>query len=166
MLAYDFSPLFRSSIGFDSLTRLIDGALQSEQSDSSYPPYDIVQPGENAYRIVLAVAGFAREDLSIETKPNELTITGRSKPENADAARYLHRGLAASAFTRRFQLADHVRVTDARLADGLLTIDLVRDVPEALRPRRIEIAKSGGGQRSALDGRNGKVIEGKAEAVA
>ena len=145
MRTIDFSPLYRSVVGFDRLADLLDAA--TTETANGYPPYNIERTAENAYRIEIAVAGFKPEDLNIEVKENLLTVQGR-KVANDEAKRYLHRGLAERNFERRFQLADYVVVTDAGLADGLLSISLKRELPEALKPRRIEIgvapAKDGG----------------------
>jgi molecular chaperone IbpA len=138
MRTVDFSPLYRSAVGFDRLAALLEAAARSE-GPSGYPPYNIETVGENAYRIEIAVAGFKPEELNIEAKENTLTVTGR-KTANDDTRRYLHRGLAERNFERRFQLADYVVVTGAELADGLLAISLERQLPEALKARRIEIA--------------------------
>jgi len=140
MMSFDFSPLYRSTIGFDRLADLFDTALSAEVS--SFPPYNIESSGENAYRITMAVAGFGDGDLSVVQDGNVLVVTGKGR-NDADKAQYLYRGIAGRDFERRFQLAEHVRVGEARLEHGLLTIDLVRELPEALRPRRIEIGKSG-----------------------
>jgi len=139
MRHFDLSPLYRSTIGFDRMFQLLDQATGPEAT--SYPPYNIERTDENAYRISLAVAGFAEADLSIEVKENSLTVTGEKKAEN-DAPRreVLHQGIAARAFVRRFHLADYVQVTGATLENGLLHIDLVREVPEAKKPRLIPIA--------------------------
>lgn len=137
MRTIDFSPLYRSVVGFDRLADLLDSA--STEAATGYPPYNIERTGENAYRIEIAVAGFKTEDLNIEVKENLLTVQGR-KVANDETKRYLHRGLAERNFERRFQLADYVVVTDAALADGLLSISLQRELPEALKPRRVEIA--------------------------
>ena len=140
MRTYDFSPLYRSAVGFDRLANLLENAARSSQ-DSGYPPYNIETLGENAYRIEIAVAGFTPDELNIEVKENLLTVTGR-KSANDDVVpqkTYLHRGLAERDFERRFQLADYVVVTDANLVNGLLTITLKRELPEALKPRRVEI---------------------------
>ncbi|MEJ2817263.1 Hsp20 family protein [Caulobacter sp. CCG-8] len=139
MRTIDLSPLYRSVVGFDRLAALLDAA--SNEAASGYPPYNIERTAENAYRIEIAVAGFKPEELGIEVKENLLTVTGR-KPANDETKRYLHRGLAERNFERRFQLADYVVVTDAALSDGLLSISLKRELPEALKPRTIEI-KSG-----------------------
>ena len=141
MRTIDFSPLYRSAVGFDRLAALLDAAAASD-SASGYPPYNIERTDENAYRIEIAVAGFKPEDLTIEVKENVLTVQGR-KPANDESRRYLHRGLAERSFERRFQLADHVLVVDAALNDGLLTVSLKRELPEQLKPRQIEI-KTGG----------------------
>ena len=137
MRTTDFSPLYRSMVGFDRLAMLLDAASKSEAA-SNWPPYNIETMGENAYRIEIAVAGFKPEELNVEVKEGTLTVSGR-KTANDDGKRYLHRGLAERNFERRFQLADYVLVTDARLQDGLLQIDLKRELPEAMKPRRIEI---------------------------
>jgi len=137
MRTIDFSPLYRSAVGFDRLAALLDAAAASD-SASGYPPYNIETTGENAYRIEIAVAGFKPEDLTIEAKENVLTVQGR-KAANDENRRFLHRGLAERNFERRFQLADHVAVVDAQLTDGLLAISLKRELPEQLKPRRVEI---------------------------
>jgi molecular chaperone IbpA len=136
MRTIDFAPLYRSVVGFDRLASLLDAA--SAEAASGYPPYNIERTDENAYRIEMAVAGFRPEELNIEVKENLLTVQGR-KAANDETRRYLHRGLAERNFERRFQLADYVVVTEAKLADGLLSVSLKRDLPEALKPRRIEI---------------------------
>ncbi|MER9894764.1 Hsp20 family protein [Mesorhizobium sp. M0119] len=133
--AFDFSPLYRSSIGFDRVFNLLENA---PQAFDAWPPYDIARSGESNYRVTIAVAGFSENDLEITHEPNLLIVSGRYKdPDNAE---YLHRGLAARPFTRRFELADHVKVASASLDNGLLSIDLVREVPEEMKPRRIAIA--------------------------
>ena len=136
MRTVDFSPLYRSVVGFDRLADLLDSA--SADAANGYPPYNIERTDQNAYRVEIAVAGFKPEELSIEVKENLLTVQGR-KPANDEARRFLHRGLAERNFERRFQLADYVVVTDAALSDGLLSISLVRELPEQLKPRRIDI---------------------------
>ncbi|MDF1601820.1 Hsp20 family protein [Mesorhizobium sp. YIM 152430] len=134
----DFSPLYRSTVGFDRLFTMLDSLAQPDNGQS-YPPYNIERTGEDAYRISMAVAGFAEDDISIEAHRNVLTIKGE-KPETQDeASEFLHRGIAARAFERRFQLADHVEVVGALLKNGLLHIDLKRSVPEEMKPRKIEI---------------------------
>jgi len=137
MRTLDFSPLYRSVVGFDRLADLLDAA--TTETTNGYPPYNIERTDENAYRIEIAVAGFKPEDLSIEVKEDLLTVQGR-KVANDEPKRYLHRGLAERNFERRFQLADYVVVTDASLADGLLSLSLRRELPEALKPRKIEIS--------------------------
>ena len=137
MRTVDFSPLYRSVVGFDRLAALLDAAA-AQESSQGYPPYNIERTDENAYRIEIAVAGFRPEELNIEVKENLLTVQGR-KAANDENRRFLHRGLAERNFERKFQLADYVVVTDASLADGLLSISLKRELPEALKPRRIEI---------------------------
>jgi len=136
MRTIDFAPLYRSVVGFDRLADLLDTA--TAETATGYPPYNIERTDENAYRIDIAVAGFRPDELEIEVKENLLTVTGR-KAANEEPRRYLHRGLAERDFQRRFQLADYVLVTDANLADGLLSVTLKRELPEALKPRRIEI---------------------------
>jgi molecular chaperone IbpA len=138
MNGFDFSPLFRSTIGFDRLTRLMDTASQVD-AGSAYPPYNIEATGENAYRLTMAVAGFGSDDLEITAKEGALVVTGKAQKDE-EGKQYLHRGIARRAFERRFQLADHIRVGGASLDNGLLHVDLVREVPEALKPRKIEIA--------------------------
>lgn len=138
MRNFDTAPLYRSIVGFDRLAALLDAAAKTEAA-SGYPPYNIESVGENAYRIELAVAGFGPGELSIEARENVLTVTGRKADNDADR-RYLHRGLAARNFERRFQLADYVVVTDAQLANGLLAISLKRELPESLKPRQIPIS--------------------------
>jgi molecular chaperone IbpA len=143
MRTLDFSPLFRSTVGFDRMSRLMDTALQLDESSPSYPPYNIEKRGEHDYRITMAVAGFAEDDLEITQTEGTLIVRGRAKQED-EQSQYLYRGIAGRAFERRFQLADYIRVTGANLTNGLLHIDMVREVPEQLKPRTIEIA---GGQQ-------------------
>ena len=137
MRTIDFSPLYRSVVGFDRLASLLETA--SVDAAAGYPPYNIERTDENAYRVEIAVAGFRPEELNIEVKENLLTVQGR-KAANDDQRRFLHRGLAERNFERRFQLADYVVVTEAKLADGLLSISLKRELPEALKPRTIAIS--------------------------
>ncbi len=134
--SYDYAPLYRSSVGFDRVFNLLENA-QRAPSISDWPPYDIVKTGDNNYRISIAVAGFAQDDLDITFQSNLLTVSGK-KQETANEG-YLHRGIAGRPFEHRFELADHVRVNGADLRNGLLSIDLVREVPEALKPRKIDI---------------------------
>ena len=137
MRTIDFSPLYRSVVGFDRLAQILETATVDQAS--GYPPYNIERTDEDAYRIEIAVAGFRSEVLNVEVKDNLLTVQGRKTANDAER-RFLHRGLAERDFERRFQLADYVVVTDAQLSDGLLSISLRRELPEALKPRRIEIA--------------------------
>jgi molecular chaperone IbpA len=139
MRTYDFSPLYRSAVGFDRLARQLETAARTSQ-DNGWPPYNIETLGENAYRIEIAVAGFTPDELNIEAKENQLTVTGKKAANDAaEQKTYLHRGLAERDFERRFQLADYVVVKGANLANGLLSIELQRELPEALKPRRIDI---------------------------
>lgn len=138
MTTIDFSPLFRSMIGFDRLSNALETAYRSEPG--GYPPYNIEVSGENDYRITMAVAGFSEKDLLIEVKENILTVSGGRAEESEQAeTRYLYRGIANRSFERKFQLADYVRVVDARLENGLLHVSLRREIPEAMKPRQIEI---------------------------
>jgi molecular chaperone IbpA len=134
--SYDYAPLFRSSVGFDRVFNLLENA-QRARSISDWPPYDIVKTGDDNYRISIAVAGFVQDDLDITFQSNLLTVTGKKQETTADG--YLHRGIAGRPFEHRFELADHVRVNGANLRNGLLSIDLVREIPEALKPRKISI---------------------------
>jgi molecular chaperone IbpA len=136
----EFAPFYRSAIGFDRLFKLLDQSAGFD-SESSYPPYNIERTGENAYRITLAVAGFSQDELKIEVKEQTLSVAGEKAPEAGEKT-YLHRGIAARAFERRFQLADHVDVTGAKFENGLLHVDLVRNVPESKKPRTIAIGTS------------------------
>lgn len=141
MLNYDLSPFYRSTVGFDRLFSMLDKAAGAEQNAPTYPPYNIERTGENAYRITLAVAGFGENELSVETRENTLTVRG-SKEQSAkgdEKREVVYQGIAARAFERRFQLADHVVATGATSENGLLHIDLVREVPEAQKPRAIAI---------------------------
>lgn len=143
MTTIDFSPLYRSTVGFDRLASLLDGAAQLNQNSSGYPPYNIEKLDENQYGITLAVAGFEESELEIGTERGVLTVKGkRATAEDGEQRQYLHQGIATRNFERQFQLADHVEVTGANLANGLLTIELVKEVPEALKPKIITIGKS------------------------
>jgi molecular chaperone IbpA len=142
MITYDFSPLFRSTVGFDRMMRLVEDALRLDTSGPGYPPYNIEKTDENKYRISMAVAGFGENELSVEVRENTLHVAGDKKEQDRDA-QYLYRGIASRSFKHQIRLADHVRVVGAGLENGLLTIDLVRELPEAMKPRRIEIASSG-----------------------
>ncbi|TVR11670.1 MAG: molecular chaperone Hsp20 [Salinarimonadaceae bacterium] len=134
---FDFTPLFRSSVGFDRMLNALEAASRVESIDN-WPPYDIAKTGEDDYRITMAVAGFSQDELTITQEHNLLMVSGQRAGE--DNTQYLHRGIAGRAFQRRFELADHVKVVGAGLVNGLLTIDLKREVPEEMKPRRIEIA--------------------------
>jgi molecular chaperone IbpA len=138
----DFSPLYRSTVGFDRLFTMLDSLGQPETAQT-YPPYNIERTGENAYRISMAVAGFSENEISIEAHRNVLTVKGERKEEgNGEGSELLYRGIASRAFERRFQLADHVEVEGATLKNGLLFVDLKRNIPEELKPRKIAIAQS------------------------
>ena len=139
MRSYDLSPLFRSTVGFDRMNRLLDTAYNTNVP--SYPPYNIEKLGEDEYRVTMAVAGFSLDDLEITQKENALFIKGNAD-SNGDGVTYLHRGIAARSFERRFALADHVNVADASLNNGILVVELKREVPEALKPRKIAIANA------------------------
>jgi molecular chaperone IbpA len=141
----DFAPLYRATVGFDRIADMMDRALTTDVAQPSYPPYNIEKTDENAYRISIAVAGFTPDELSVEVKEATLVISAR-KSEEVNPGHYLHRGIATRAFERRFALADHMRVTGAAHEHGMLHIELVREVPEALKPRRIEIARAPGRQ--------------------
>ena len=155
MRTIDFNPLYRSIVGFDRLADLMDSATKLE-SANGYPPYNIEQVSEDAYRIELAVAGFGADDLEVEVQENVLTVSGRrSEKTEEDGRNFVHRGIAERAFERRFHLADHVRVADAELKNGLLAIALQREIPEAMKPRRIAI-KGAGGKGKLIEGKKGK----------
>ena len=144
----DFSPLYRSTVGFDRLFTMLDSLGTPESGQTTYPPYNIERTGEDAYRISMAVAGFADTDIAIEAHRNVLSVKGERKDEgNCEGSEVLYRGIAARSFERRFQLADHVNVLGAELKNGLLHIDLKRTVPEELKPRKIEIGTAGGAKQ-------------------
>ena len=147
MHSFDFTPLFRSTIGFDRMSQLLDAASEGGNRADGYPPYNIEKTGGDTYRVTLAVAGFGREDLEITQTENTLVLKGGNAEDGA-GGKFLHRGIAGRAFERRFQLADHIRVVAAELENGLLHVDLEREVPEELKPRTIEIG-SGGAERIA-----------------
>ncbi|MEM8633027.1 MAG: Hsp20 family protein [Pseudomonadota bacterium] len=148
MRSFDMAPLYRATVGFDQIADLMDRVLTNDVSQPSYPPYNIEKTADDAYRISVAVAGFTGDDLNVEVKENALVVAAKKASEDKDR-KFLHRGIATRAFERRFHLADHVRVTGAAHEDGMLHIDLVREVPEALKPRQIEIT-------------NGKTVEAQA----
>jgi molecular chaperone IbpA len=135
---FDFSPLFRSTIGFDRLTRLVDAATRVDSASLAYPPYNIEKTGEDAYRLTMAVAGFSPGELDITVQENTLLVTGKAQKED-DNGGYLHRGIARRAFERRFSLADHMKVVGASLDNGMLSVDVVHEVPETAKPRTIKI---------------------------
>ncbi|WP_170583032.1 Hsp20 family protein [Ruegeria arenilitoris] len=150
MRSFDFAPLHRATVGFDQIADVMDRVMTSEVSQPSYPPYNIEKTDADAYRISIAVAGFAEDDLTIEVKENALVVAGKKATEDTKRT-YLHRGIATRAFERRFALADHVRVTGASLENGMLHIDLKREVPEALKPRRIEITSTKAIEKDVVD---------------
>lgn len=155
MRSMDLSPLFRASVGFDRMMNRLDAARQLDETALGYPPYNIEKTGETDYRITMALAGFSEDELEVTVKENGLTISGNKEKEEAgEGVEYLHRGIAARSFERRFDLADHIKVAGANLENGLLTIELVREVPEAMKPRSIKIEK-----RAPAEA---KVIENKA----
>jgi molecular chaperone IbpA len=156
MRTYDFSPLYRNFVGFDRMANMIDAAAtQAAKSNTSYPPYNVARLSEDSFQIELAVAGFTSDDIEIETHQGVLTISGGYAPKaENDSVEYLHRGIAERGFERRFQLADHVRVKSANLENGLLIIQLERDVPDALKPQKIAI-------NAALGQAEGKLITAK-----
>lgn len=157
MRTFDFSPLYRSTVGFDRLASMLDAA-SADTSQPGYPPYNIERTGDDSYRITMAVAGFSEDDLSIEAKQNRLTIVGKKETsEEEKTDRILHRGIATRSFQRQFELADHVEVRGAALENGLLHVDLVREIPEAMKARTIAISKGTPSQ---------KAIEGKADQAA
>jgi molecular chaperone IbpA len=140
MRTYDLSPLMRATVGFDRLTSLLDTASRVDEATLGYPPYNIEKTGEETYRITMAVAGFGEADLDVTVQENSLLIkAGKAKLEADKGVRYLHRGIATRAFERRFDLADHIQVTGARLENGMLSIELEREVPEAMKPRTIAV---------------------------
>ena len=158
MRQYDLSPLYRSTVGFDRLFTILDQMSSVDATAQTYPPYNIERTGENAYRISVAVAGFSEQDLTLETRENTLVIRGGKKNPEGEAPKteVLYQGIAARAFERRFQLADHVQVTGAALEHGLLHVDLVREIPEAQKPRQIAIGSNA---------RAPKVVESKVAAA-
>jgi len=158
MTTFDFSPLYRNSVGFDRLASMLSAASRQEQGNS-YPPYNIRTTGEDNYQITMAVAGFAEQDLNISTEQNRLIVTGARENEVEDEGEYLHRGIATRSFERRFNLADHVKVVSASLENGLLHINLERELPEAMKPRTIQIGKS---EARLLDIEKEDKIENKA----
>ena len=159
MMNYDFSPLFRSTVGFDRVFDLLDQASRG-QPMGNWPPYNIERADEDHYRITMALAGFSPDEIELVQQANVLVVAGQKHPES-DGTQLLHRGIATRAFKQTFDLADHVKVTGASLENGLLVIELQREVPEALKPRRIEIG-SGGGQRAIAQDNKSQTKEPKA----
>ena len=153
MTTFDLSPLYRSSIGFDHLFSMLDNVNRTDSNKTAYPHYNIELLGEDQYRITMAIAGFKKSDVTITSEQNTLTVSG--KQSTNEKSKYLHQGIAARNFERKFQLEDHVKVVSANMEDGLLHIDLVREIPEAMKPRTIEIQS----------GSDDKLIEAKVEAV-
>ena len=151
MRHFDLTPLYRSTVGFDRLFNMIDGNLAALDAGAAYPPYNIERTGDNAYRVTMAVAGFGDSEIDVSLKEQTLTIKGQKTEEKDEKRDYLHRGIASRAFERKFQLADYVEVKGASLENGLLHIDLAREIPEAMKPRQIAISSKGAEQ---------KVIEG------
>ena len=159
MRTYDFTPLFRSSVGFDRWSDLFDAASRADDSAAGYPPYNIEKTGDDKYRIVMAVAGFGENDIEITAQENLLVVRGDlGEPRDAGAT-YLYRGIATRAFERRFSLADHVKIVGAKLADGVLQVDLERELPEAMKPRRVAVESKPALARKVVEGT--KMIEGK-----
>lgn len=155
MRTFDFTPLYRSTIGFDHLTSLLDAVTQREQSQPSYPPYNIELLEKDKYRITMAVAGFVEDELDIQSEKQTLTVRGRKAEDTAEKRNYLHQGIAGRNFERVFQLADHVKVIGAALNNGLLDIELAREIPEAMKPRQI-----------AINGKVPQLIDNKVETAA
>jgi len=152
MRNFDLTPLYRATVGFDQIADMMDRVMANDMSQTTYPPYNIEKTADDAYRISIAVAGFSEDDLSVEVKDHALVVSARKvEEENEEGRTFLHRGIATRAFERRFQLADHVRVKGASHADGMLHIDLEREVPEALKPRRIEIASKPETDKDVVD---------------
>lgn len=155
MHTFDLTPLFRSTVGFDRMARLLDSATRVDEQAVSYPPYNIEKLGEDDYRITMAVAGFGEDELDVTLREGTLIVTGKAEAKTtsengAEKAerKFLHRGIAQRAFERRFQLADHIQVSGARLENGLLHVELVREIPEAMKPRQIAISGPGGKAKS------------------
>ncbi|MFP7672253.1 Hsp20 family protein [Marivita sp. S0852] len=150
MRSYDFAPLYRATVGFDQIADMMDRVLTKDVTQPTYPPYNIEKTADDAYRISIAVAGFSESDLTVEVKDGSLIVAATKADEDEDRT-YLHRGIATRAFQRRFHLADHIRVVGASHVDGMLHIDLQREIPEALKPRRIEIAKADAIEKDVVD---------------
>ncbi len=152
MRSFDLTPLFRSTVGFERMNNLLDAAFSMDESALSYPPYNIEKTGEDAYRVTMAVAGFGEDDLNVTVQESSLVVAGKIGRQEEDR-KFLYRGIAGRAFERRFELADHIRVAGATLVNGLLHVDLARELPEAMKPRTIKVERKGNGR---------PVIEGKA----
>ncbi len=162
MRGFDFAPLYRATVGFDQIADLMDRLLTNEVSQPSYPPYNIEKLGEDAWRISIAVAGFSEDELNVEVRENSLIVSAKKKEEAEDENRvFLHRGIATRAFERRFTLADHVRVIGASHVDGMLHIDLRREVPEEMKPRKIEITKGETIEAKAVENKTAEKKSGK-----
>jgi Molecular chaperone (small heat shock protein) len=155
MRNFDLAPLYRATVGFDQIADLMDRVLSNDMPQPSYPPYNIEKTADDAYRISLAVAGFTEDELAVEVREHALIVAAR-KTEEDEARTYLHRGIATRAFERRFHLADHVRVTGATHENGMLHIDLKREIPEALKPRRIQITNGDTVDVKAVEGKGAK----------
>jgi len=162
MTRYDFTPYFRTTVGFDRMMNLLDSVSRIDEATTSYPPYDIEKTGEDAYRITMAVAGFGEADLDIETRDNTLWISSKPTEKEPANGEYLYRGIAQRSFRRSFQLADHVKVIGASLDNGLLHVDLVREVPEEMKPRKIEVAR---GKPKTIAAKARKLVEGAVKAA-
>lgn len=152
MRTFDFAPLFRSTIGFDGMASLLESAQRADEGAPSYPPYNIEKTGENAYRLTMAVAGFGEEDVTITAQDNTLVVQGKLGKSDEER-KFLYRGIAGRAFERRFELAEHIRVAGASLVNGLLHVELVKEVPEAMKPRTIKIQNGNGKQPTVLEGK-------------
>ncbi len=153
MRRYDLTPLFRTTVGFDRWNDLFNAAFRADESVASYPPYNIEKVGDDSYRVTLAVAGFGADDLNVTARESLLVISGKLAETSGNGADYLYRGVAARAFDRRFSLADHVKIIGSSLANGLLEVDLTRELPEAMQPRTIAIETKRASKRKAIEGR-------------
>ena len=151
MRNFDLSPLYRSTVGFDRMAGMLDQLMTGDAPQPTYPPYNIEKTGDDSYRITVAVAGFGEDDLNVEVKEGQLTVTATKRETEGDASVYLHRGIAERGFERRFQLADHVRVSGAELVNGLLHVDLEREIPEALKPKTIAISSPKPKKRKTIE---------------
>jgi molecular chaperone IbpA len=156
--SFDLNPLYRSTVGFDNIFSLLDTAMKMDEAGQGYPPYNIEKKSEDAYRITMAVAGFSDADLHIVAEGNGLVVAGQKTEQDGEQPSYLHRGIAARAFERRFQLADHVKVTSASMENGLLHIDLLREVPEAQKPRAIKISVTSGETPKTVEGQPAETL--------